>query len=569
MNDSYRLVVGAVLFALAGTSGLPAQDRLEPVPNSVLSLIGGVLPERSNAGAAFLSDSYTANLAVDQSCTIEITLLWEGAGYRNSLGYFTYTGDLAGNVSVTSSNLIEPNCSFPGAGSMASGDTYVLRGASGDVRVFAPGERVGFFLIADGHRRSPEVAAWVPNYPDVPSQSPAANRQIGRGLFTTLPSLNPEVELNAESRAKHLAMLAVEGVPGFLDGDDFLLCGFEDLHRSVNSDDDFNDLVFVIRSDPVTAVSTTTVFPFAPGDRDGDGVLGVNDHFPNDPSRATSIRSPSNGWDVLAFEDNYPQVGDADFNDAVFAYAFETVRNSDGDVTDVIGTFHLVARGAAYDHALGLHMPGLPGSAIGAVSIERFLGGGSQVIETPIPRSLAEVRDVDQRRIPDIFDSTTAALPPDPGQTFTNTLFLPQFANAGSSRVWIRFDEAVDESVLGTAPFDLYLDLLRFGNGPWDIHRPGFPSFADRSTHLPTESGADAFLDANGMPWVLDVPRSWRCPMERVHVESAYVRFASWRSSSGQQELDWYATPESATGLVSEELAATIPSREWTLVVPR
>lgn len=549
----------AVAFSLA--TAVSAQVT---VPSSVLQTIGSILPERSNAGGAFLSSVYSPNLLIEETCTAEIIFVWEGAGYRNTLGYFTYVEQSGGGVSITSSDLLMPNMSFAPQGSAQTGDVVVLRDENGNPRQFDPGERIGFFLIANGYGSAASLVTNWQYSPGVPSIYPQENAGIGLGCYTTLPQLNREAVIGDGSKSQHVAMLRITGMPGFLGGEDFTLVGFEDLNRTAGSDDDFNDAVFIVRTTPESAAATGNLFPYDPNDVDGDGVAGTEDHFPSDPERAYVTRFPNAGEQVIAFEDNYPQIGDADYNDAVIAFHYVVVSNAAGDVKDVMADYHLVARGAAYDHLFGLHVPGIPAGATGAVQIERLLPSGAQQVS----RSLSDVIAAN-RRIPDIFESTQTALPAPAGYPFTNVFFGQPMQDAASARLRIEFDVAVDPQQLGSAPFDPYLGIKRYDEVAWDVHLAGKPGFADRPGHLPSEQGGQTFLDGQGYPYALLVPTSWRYPLELQHIEGAYSQFQDWRVTSGASNVGWYLNAASAGGVVSTPLTNRIPSRSWTLVGPQ
>ena len=86
-KESLALAAFLIVFTSAASY---AQDSFVSVPSSVTNTIGTILPESSNAGAAYLSQVYSPNLVVSETATVSVTFLWEGAGYRNTLGYFTY-----------------------------------------------------------------------------------------------------------------------------------------------------------------------------------------------------------------------------------------------------------------------------------------------------------------------------------------------------------------------------------------------------------------------------------------------------------------------------------------------
>ncbi len=569
MNRAPRsLLSGLVALALSSAAAL-AQDGSTTVPDAVLKLVGGLLPEHSNAGAAALDDAFDPNLVVGSAATIEVVFLWDGTGYQNTIGYFTYTDDGQGNRAITSSDLLIENAGFPGSGSLRTGDTFTLKDENGQPRTFQPGERIGFWLAANG-ANSQTVRNWTWSKPGIPSLSPKVNEAHNpQGLFTSLADVNPE-QLTGDSKvAAHVLMLHMDGIAGFLDGADWLLCGFEDKWRHRGADDDFNDVVVAIRSSPAGALGGTTVPAFEVEDPDGDGVSGLNDQFPDDPERATLIRYPSAGRTILGFEDNYPNLGDGDYNDAVVAVWFELTLHADGRVKDILGQFSLVARGASYDSSVGLHIPGIPASATGALEFERFGSGADAEPTLETHRTIAEFV-AEQRRIDDVFLSAMQALPPTVGEPFTNTLSTPDEPNSADVRVHFEFDTPIPALDLDTPPFDIYLAVTRtdIPGGIVDIHLPGFGSFPDHAPGLPLETaGPDSYLDANGYPFVIEVPDDWQAPMEQVRIESAYPRFSDWRQSRGLQWRDWYDAPDADETKRTARMSEVLVNRSWRVKV--
>ena len=148
----------AALLILTLSGSIVAQSV--HVPTEVSARIGTILPEASNAGAAYVDSIYSPNIVVDEACTVEVVFLWEGAGYRNAVGWFSFREEADGSVTITDRNLIWANASLPGAGNVQIGDLRPLLAPDGQLRVFDAGERIGFFLVADGYslddKRTPQ-----------------------------------------------------------------------------------------------------------------------------------------------------------------------------------------------------------------------------------------------------------------------------------------------------------------------------------------------------------------------------------------------------------------------------
>ena len=262
-----------------------------PVPNELLTTVAAELPENTNVDAAFLNPEYAPIIRVSEPARVTLTFLAEGAGFKNSLGYFTFTDatfqslshghintDGIDGVSIdellavpgVEVGMIFGNSSQQGAGGqLNAGDAQMLGGGV----TFPPGTRIGFFLVQNGW-----VGSGVRGLCD--------NTQDSLVMYS-LDLLNPEcgpddtLETNsAENQSRHTAML-------FADiNSESILMGFEDLHRTdrfsnfynLVSDEDFNDAVFRVTSDPVTAIQSTEipssvpVFPPAP-----PGIFSVPD----------------------------------------------------------------------------------------------------------------------------------------------------------------------------------------------------------------------------------------------------------------------------------------------------
>ncbi|MBX2829917.1 MAG: DUF4114 domain-containing protein [Rhodospirillales bacterium] len=286
---SVSLLIGSNAFAADAPDIAINIDLTE----GLLSTIDSELPERSNADASFLDYSYSPNISPAAPAQLGVTFLSEGAGYRNSLGYFTFQNDTfsnltfgdidtdqSGNVSVNeisavngvSWDMVFDNVSASGSGgSLLAGDTVVLGNGSAtastsdstmfemsDGRVFETGTNVGFFLMQN---------AWTG------SEVKGIDTNDDPLTFYSLDFLNPENTAdatidNAGENSRHVAMMFADN------GQDELIMAFEDLKRPYG-DNDFNDAVFRIRSDPIGALSNTEVYQAAPSPALGAGIPAV------------------------------------------------------------------------------------------------------------------------------------------------------------------------------------------------------------------------------------------------------------------------------------------------------
>ncbi len=292
------------LFSALSNQALAADDATDTLVkielnSDLLNEVSLALPERQVVNQDFLSNNYNPNIILQDDAHVAVTFMDEGAGYRNSLGYFTYSsstfdgltfGDIdqdnsgyigiseLQNISGISAGMVFNNASESGGGgSLLAGDTVTLTGAditningdqfdmTGGTR-FEEGTHVGFFLLQNAWDGS-QVKGW-----DYTSSDPLA--------MYTMDFLNPENNAsatidNSATYSRHVAMM------NSVSGDNEVILGFEDLVRPAG-DNDFNDAVFLVRTDPLSSLfadvpTTEQVISLqaAPGPSLGSGLSGL------------------------------------------------------------------------------------------------------------------------------------------------------------------------------------------------------------------------------------------------------------------------------------------------------
>ena len=274
----------------------------------------------------------------------------------------------------------------------------------------------------------------------------------------------------------------------------------------------------------------------AAADTDGDGVDDSSDQFPCDPDLSTTVYVPSQDqFASLLYEDNWPALGDLDFNDAVIAYHYALGYEgapADNNLRMLTLSFNVLASGAGRPSGLALSLP-IPKENIEAVSLQT--GGGG-------PQSLS-VRAADANAVIDLLQDTK--------ENFAN---LGPFVNTDPSlpaqpetryKLTVRLSTAVhvDPSL---APFDLF--FFRTQDVSHEIHRPMYAGTAtmDASLFGTEQDGSTPtrrFVDTDGLPFVLDLPRSPLWAKERIPVDLAFPEVVGFASSAGAQNVTWYDAP--------------------------
>jgi Domain of unknown function (DUF4114)/Secretion system C-terminal sorting domain len=214
----------------------------------------------------YLLDKNTHDIKLKDTADVWITFVDEGAGYNNTLTYYTY--DLASppTVKPTSLKVIFPNLTLDNA--------ILKRGDKVFLGRFPKGKGIGFALIADGFRNETVTT--------------------GYNIFYSNPAFNPEADA---TKRRHSVLL--------MDSTQKIVLGFEDLRRDdASSDQDFNDAVFYVTaksvgaafgSFPITVGSIATVTSGNQGGLESDGCLAsaiANRNFKRSKTPTVSYENP-------------------------------------------------------------------------------------------------------------------------------------------------------------------------------------------------------------------------------------------------------------------------------------
>jgi len=203
-------------------TGLPEclEDNPEELCETLISDLNVTLPPGVNAMNAhpdyFLNDNL--EIVLSEDAQISVTFIAEGAGFKNSFGYYFYDQSnppASPEDLLTSMTIIFPNASAQGSGgSLISGDEIYQLGT------FPAGTVIGYFMLAN---------AWN-------------GTQITEGLYThySIP------EFNQNQAQQHILMYDYNCSN--------VLMTFEDIALP-HGDKDFNDLIFQMNIQPSTAVN--------------------------------------------------------------------------------------------------------------------------------------------------------------------------------------------------------------------------------------------------------------------------------------------------------------------------
>ncbi len=496
------------------TNGVPSvMEQRETLSSDFLDRVNNAFPEKirlTQSHPEYISSTAMNNFYISQTCNVYVVFIHEGAGYTNSLGYFTYAPNSQpqSTADFTDMKIIFPNASYLNSGGgLYSGDKVHLG-------VFSPGTVLGFFIAANGwHKTRKEVT-------------------IGQGVYYTLDYMNPE---NHDYLKQHCAILYDEASQS-------MVMGMEDLRRDGNCDHDFNDVMFKIVVDPITAIVTDDFIRLnptetIPGDDDGDGITNTYDKFPTDPTRAFIINYPASGaTSKLAFEDYWPTRGDYDFNDLVVQFSYTLVTDKSNKLKDIQLDFQPIAMGAGYENGLALQLA----TTLSIASIEKTVNG------TPV--ATADVIEAGHagETVIKIFNKAQDHISFNTGARFANTEEGVTPVTGHQIRVKLTLSSTIDPTLLGEPPYNPF--IFRYGQRGLEIHLPNrLPTdLADVNLFGTEDDDTDypglskTYLSADNKPWALIIPNEWHHPLENEGINLGYPYFITWAKTRGFSYADWY-----------------------------
>lgn len=466
--------------------------------------INNALPE-SELNEAFITDDAGSTISLNEEAEVFITFIHEGAGYRNAFGYFLFDPD---NPPTTHEEVDEiivfPNLSYP----------HLTKGHRLSLGTFPAGTNIGFFIAANGYWYATGVKPFKAPY------------------YYSLQGLNPE---STPALRQHTVLLYDEEVSE-------VIIGFEDLPRTWG-DNDFNDAVFSVKTTPSTAIDRNNLVTMPEeNDSDADGISDETDEFPNDYNRAFSSYFPSQDTHVtLAFEDNWPKVGDYDFNDLVIKERLQITYDGNANISGFIMHGYIMARGASNENGFALRLIDIAPETIGDASLtingQTFSKSTESFQTDAVIQLWSNTHDFTQT-----------------GESGQCTHFNTNKSCASFAPVAFTLDVDFTTSVasLNHSIFDFF--IFRTNDRSHEIHFAGYAptDLFDEGRFGRFDDTSDAqtgryFKTEDNLPWAMKISDDWNYPREYIDILWAYPDFEPWVESSGNENVDWYKTSDRST----------------------
>ena len=219
LSSNFVLSQDNYIFVATGLGGLKILtfEEIPPIEpgefcETLQSSIINMFPEQEDATEAhpyLFNNSNELRVITNKETEVWVQFLWEGAGWTNTFGYYTYElGDEPQTTDDVEKNIIFTNASMVGSG----GD--LNQGDMVNLGVFPANTVVGFYLIAQGWDNETE--------------------QLTQGVYTHYTDFH----LNENNQQQHLLFLE--------DCCNELVLTFEDI-KLPSGDKDFNDIIFTIK----------------------------------------------------------------------------------------------------------------------------------------------------------------------------------------------------------------------------------------------------------------------------------------------------------------------------------
>lgn len=460
------------------------------------------LPERKNLPVEkpiLFNDNVNTNIILQDKGEVYITFLHEGAGWKNTFGYYTYeVGNEPATVAdITNFTIIFPNSSYKNSGGgLFSGDKVCL----GE---FPKNTVIAWFVIAQG---------W--------------NNDVTNGAYKIFSDkwLNPETDASLK---QHSVLLKDPQSARYV-------IAFEDINREKSScDNDFNDIVFYATVTPDDAVLDDDIIVIDDyDDTDGDGVTDLNDDYPNDEELAFDNISD---WSTLVYEDLWPSKGDYDFNDLVLFYQVNQISNSQNLVVYINSQLSIRAIGAGFHNGFAIQFPV-------NYNVVEFVTGTEFTDSSYFNLNSNGTEANQTTAVIPIFDDAYHAFN---NKGMINVHVNQTFVQPDTMQVQIKFSVPQTFGSLGGLPFNPF--IIKNGVRSIEIHLPNkMPTDLMDLTKFGTGddssdvSAGRTYLTSDNKPWGLNIAGEFYHPYEKNIISSGYLMYDQWATSNGVLYPDWY-----------------------------
>lgn len=423
---------------------------------SLLKTINKTIPEGKPCKEIYRQ---SVDFVIAEPANVKVRFVGGTSSAASAFGYYCYKdGASKEEIEKAKKYIVFPNTKT-GVG-IKGGECvqlhYIDENGIDQGTAFPEGVKIGWFISNNAFRNG--------------------NVNKGNGTFYSTTSLNSD-------KRTHTAAFKVG---------EFIVLSFEDW-----TDQDYNDVMFNIWSDPIKAIDTPDIPSVDP--------VGPEDN--------SSVAYQMTYKGIVAFEDNWPSRGDYDLNDVVVKYNSVLSYNIKNEVLSAEDTFTALWSGASYAN-----------SFIYQLNTNRENVECSEVMDQDLPLAT----------IPVFMDMKNA--------TGENTKIT-------TVTVKNKFKTPIDHEVFGVAPYNPFISVFKTtGYDRIEVHMVNYkPTDKAKKSLFHTES--DLSDIDKGIYYVSDSKYPFAIHLsdveeystiEKEAVDKTYPRFASWVESNGAKDKDWY-----------------------------
>ena len=472
-------VIPNVLGTWNANSGKPdyldASKKIN-VDATLKSYITTYFPEgKNNVGTNLVSDD--ADILIKEDANVVVNYFGGDTGAQSVFAYYCYSENASIDEirqAAKHACVIFPNAHKSNLGNysgVAVNLKYINEKGSfpeEEPERIPAGTKIGFLIWNDGWR----------------------GVKANGNMFYSTKSLNSD-------KISHTAIFAAKNKAG----DRVNVITMEDWK---NGENDYNDVAFVISSNPIAAIEVPDVPN--PGDRQGTEKYSG----------------------VLGFEDNWPEQGDYDLNDVVMKYQSSVDYNIDNKVLNIIDKFTLAWTGANYKNSFAYEVP------FDLSKASKVTVNGSEASSY-------------SRNVITLFKDAKAEL----GVSNVNAEdMINQNIQEKTYTVSIQFNNpTLDKSVV-VAPYNPFIKVF---NSATEVHLTDHKPTTGANNRFP--SGADIsrgdvdgtyFICKDGFPFAIHVDARLDASIlnldlkkENQRIDKTYPKFAEWAKTRDPQ-IKWW-----------------------------
>lgn len=262
------------------------------------------------------------------------------------------------------------------------------------------------------------------------------------------------------------------------------------------------------------------------------------------------VYHPQNGWGTIMFEDQFPKLGDYDFNDFVVNYKveFEVTKSKGNDNDDYESKsikidMRLKAVGGIFPYTPFLRLKEIKNKKVESVEMRNTKTDELINFARINPENKEGHLIINCRPLIENLNKRGSQYYNTEKNALVTTAELPEIS------IFIKLNESEEvDDILEDDEFDLY---LTHDNNGTEIHLPGiepvsykYPFYDANLRPIYESDGKEEddnyYYSKEKLIWGLRIPGNAAHAIEKANFLKAYKNFADWAQSGGKNNHNWY-----------------------------